>query len=842
MDIRALPENRFSCRDFEKPEAFLGPCMLWFWHGALKSDELSAVLADLKRAGVQSVWALPVPADFRPNHMKTELEPEFLSDAYGEAFRKYAESADGLDMRVWLYDDGGWPSGSACGRVVRENPELAAETLGRVCVKSGESLPSAEGFKDRVLYHTVAADGSATYYLARKRVPPFHAEGVYPHLYPDLLNPRAAKKFLELSHGFYKKHMSAYFGHAIPLVFTDEPGVLPPPWTPDLEESFREAFGYGITEKIPDLFSEDAAGARTRIDYYDWWSGRFCRAFLSSLGDWCAGEGLLSAGHFGGDDETDGARKYGYGHILRALRTLDIPGVDAIWRQVFPGDAKKLKIAVPGSGACEFEVAGNRNFPKFASSVAHQKGSRYALTESFAVYGAGLTFAQMRWITHFQYVRGINLMAAACVQHGMKDYDRVRQRPIFGPQNPMWESFPPYAAYTARLGYLLSLGVPCISAAVYYPVRDIWAGGEASDKAARSYDALTKTLFDLRCDFDVIDDDLLSVPSAAEGGMLAAGPMRYDTVYIGGTEYMSGAARDALRRFADAGGRVVRASDGGGWTESVLPTVDILPADVPVKACKRRIGEDELFFLVNEGTESCACALRVYSGKQAWLLDPETASAYRVGEQFRNGGRWEIPLQFAFADGKTLYFTDENLGKEVYRTREPAKKFFELASGWSVSAVKKYLIGPRVFETGECASAYAPAALGDWSGYFGADFSGEASYKTGFNCSAEDAAVASELDLGDVRHTCGVTLNGVPLGKKVWPPYVFDIRGKVRAGANELTVSVVNTFANQFAHTDSFSQYGVKELSNYHYIALGFEADSLSGGLLGPVKIVLDID
>ena len=56
------------------------------------------------------------------------------------------------------------------------------------------------------------------------------------------------------------------------------------------------------------------------------------------------------------------------------------------------------------------------NFPVYAASVAHQNAVRFAFTESFCVYGNGLTPAQMKWLIDYQYVRGINLPFTAVIR------------------------------------------------------------------------------------------------------------------------------------------------------------------------------------------------------------------------------------------------------------------------------------------------------------------------------------------------------------------------------------------------------------------------------------------
>ena len=51
---------------------------------------------------------------------------------------------------------------------------------------------------------------------------------------------------------------------------------------------------------------------------------------------------------------------------------MDVPGVDAIWRQLFPGRPANY-------------------FPRYAASAAHQNGGRFALSESFGIFGDSLS-------------------------------------------------------------------------------------------------------------------------------------------------------------------------------------------------------------------------------------------------------------------------------------------------------------------------------------------------------------------------------------------------------------------------------------------------------------------
>ena len=152
---------------------------------------------------------------------------------------------------------------------------------------------------------------------------------------------------------------------------------------------------------------------------------------------------------------------------------MDVPGVDVIWRQLWPG-------------------GNNHHFPKYASTVSHQSGLPWSLTESFAVYGSGLTPSQMKWISNYQYVRGINLSVLSCYPQSTKDWFLGGIRPMFGPGNPLWQYMDDYHGYLGRLGYLLSLGNPYIKIALYYPISDIWAGGLELDSVCSSNDELAR--------------------------------------------------------------------------------------------------------------------------------------------------------------------------------------------------------------------------------------------------------------------------------------------------------------------------------------------------------------
>ncbi|MGH3487062.1 MAG: glycosylhydrolase-like jelly roll fold domain-containing protein, partial [Actinopolymorphaceae bacterium] len=123
--------------------------------------------------------------------------------------------------------------------------------------------------------------------------------------------------------------------------------------------------------------------------------------------------------------------------------------------------------------------------------------------------------------------------------------------------------------------------------------------------------------------------------------------------------------------------------------------------------------------------------------------------------------------------------------------------------------------GPLEFECGEgllSAGPWADAGLGSYSG--GVRYRRQVHLDT-----VPGSAV---LDLGAVRGTAEVVVNGQHAGVRIWSPWRLDVSGLLRAGVNDVEVTVYNTLAPYL--DDCSPTMGV------------FPGQRLSG-LLGPVTL-----
>jgi hypothetical protein len=800
--------NAFSRRSFDDPPAHFHPGYFWMINDRIDEAQLIGQLRDMAAHGAKSVCLHPCPPEFRPRIMPTYVDRPYLSKSYFQLIRNMVAECRKLGMNYWLYDEGGWPSGGACGQVLAQNPEA-------------------------FLRQNIVDSGNGPVVLKRRSDPQAGAP------YPNLLTPGVAETFIALTHERHRHSVGGDFGKTIRFAFMDEPkapitspGQLT--WTDDLGEVFHRRKGYAIEPFFADLLRkpsdrEPKAVTQARVDFYDVWSQLFVERFLAPIRTWCRRNNLLSGGHFGGEDEPGGNADYGYGHILRALRGLDLPGVDVIWRQLFP--------AQPGGTPYYDEPSStlkcargklSRPFTKYASSVARQAGSPYVVTETFAVYGNGVTPAQMKWVTDHQYLQGATLMVVSNLSQSRRDHFMAGCRPHFGEVNPLWPYSDLFHRYVARLGYMLTRGRAVHTTALYYDVQSIWAGASRRKKAIARHFALSRQLLERQCDFDYVDDDALAAGRVAQG-MLTVGKMRYDTILVPATDWMAPAARQALETFKASGGRVLDEHQA----DRVSPLVRITPRNGEIRCTKRAWKGHVLYFLTNEATRAVRVKIAVPERGVPVLCDPMDGKLYSIPNETGSAG---TTIDWRFEPCGSALFLFGAKADAAGTVFHPGRRVLRLDHGWTLQPLRQIRVGPHDYENVPLKVAPKPARPGDWRKTLGAYFSGDAAYAINFDNPFSGAA---RLELGTVGHACTVRLNGAEVARRFWGPYTADLSGLLRKGSNRLEVIVTNTLANAIADPEVLRHWSTncQPLSVYEDKQRAFEKESLASGLFGPVKI-----
>ena len=88
-------------------------------HGHPKREEIARQLADYVQKGVNGIIVHP--------RIGLPEEMQYLSESYFKVVKYVVQTAERLDMKVVLYDEGMYPSGSAHGLVAAENVDYASK-------------------------------------------------------------------------------------------------------------------------------------------------------------------------------------------------------------------------------------------------------------------------------------------------------------------------------------------------------------------------------------------------------------------------------------------------------------------------------------------------------------------------------------------------------------------------------------------------------------------------------------------------------------------------------------------------------------------------------------------
>ena len=789
-----INDQKFSYDALKAPRTEFYPSFSWQWASPLSKEEIKRQLDLYAANDVKLLYILPLPKEFRPNTMPTNLEPDYLTDGYFEMYRYAAEYAIKKGMQLWLYDEGGWPSGSACGLVLKNKPHLHY----RVMEKREVSSPYTPGAgalaafcEGKRISEGFESDKSITEYYHRP------AETIF----PNISDAETVDEFIRLTHEQYKMHIGHMFGKSITAVFTDEPHTERLGYPQGFEEKFRERYGYDMLDHLPELYIDpdldvDDAAKKIRIDYTDLLAEVFAENFFLKCRTWCRENNMLFTGHLNGEHVTLD-KKQGFHHILRQLRCFDMPGIDTIWRQVFPGQE-------------------NHFFPRFAGSAANQAGNPYTVSESFAIYGAGLTFDQMRYVMLYQMSRGINMINIMSIHYSFDGLERKGARPAFMPLLPTWRHLKDYCGYTARMSYLMSLGVPENRCAVYMPMTDLWSGGDHAYAAVKSFDNTVFALEARHSPCDIIDDDFLET-AKIENGALVTGTASYTSVVIPNNVTVTEASKKVLNAFKSVGGLVVGTED----VDQVERGAEI--EGVKVNLAKRRVENGMIYLVTNEHTDTDTIKVKFKESGNIYEIDAMHSILYTYEGE---------PLTLASGEGKVFFVTDEKYEAKARRTFTKGEI---TVNDYEIRRESEFIIGDFTFEKHEIDEEYKVAKPGDWCELYGESFSGTVLYRMKFNL--DEIPEAIEIDLGKIGYSCDITLNDNPLGTVCFAPYKLTAECEMLKNENEIIVRVCNTPANQYTTTKWLDEIPKNIIGPYHDIAKQFEHDTLASGLLTPVII-----
>ncbi|OKZ09345.1 MAG: glycosyl hydrolase family 2 [Bacteroides oleiciplenus] len=658
--------------------------------------------------------------------------------------------------------------------------------------------------------------------------------------------------------------------------FNDSYEVYGADWTDDLFEQFARRRGYKLEEHLPEFLSQERTETTRRIvsDYRETLAELLQENFTRQWTDWAHKHGSRTRNQAHGSP----------GNLIDLYATVDVPECE-------------------GFGLSDFGISGLRkdsltrpndsdlSMLKYASSAAHIAGKPFTTSETFT------------WLTeHFrtslsQCKPDIDLMFVSGVNHtyfhgttyspvqaawpGWKFYASIDMSPT----NNIWRDAPAFFDYITRCQSFLQMGQPDNDFLVYLPVYDMWdeQGGrlllfdihKMARRAPRFIEAVHR-IYDAGYDMDYISDNFIRNAMCQDGKILTSGGVSYKALVVPGARLMPADVLEKLLQLVDEGAMIV--------------FLEQYPEDVPglnslsgrraefnnvLAQIKEREGKGNVIFGTDYVRTLAATAAVPEEMKTTFGLsiirrsNPEGHHYFISALKAEDTEGW-VPLAVQARSAMLYNPMNGTSGKARLRQNNGRTEvFLQLASGESVilktfdsqevdvpeygywSEMKNLLSdrqwGFRFVEATPAVGATPDSvSLGSWTELAaeGARHTmGTACYTTTFTVKNPADAGEWMLDLGDVRESARVRINGQEVATLFAVPYRCLAGKYLHAGVNTLEVEVTNLPANRIADMDRrnvpWRIYKDANIVNIHYKKDNYgKWEPVPSGLLGPVRLI----
>ena len=804
------------------------PGTRWWWPGnAVDRENLTRQLEQIAAAGFGGVEVTPIYGV----RGAEDREVEFLSPKYIELLAHAATEAKRLGMQLDMATGTGWPFG---GPWVEPDDGDARVVRG---LSAGPILGNRTGMKVKR-----AAPGGAGLVLN-----PFSRETMERYLLPFDNAFGNAKFPLELIRSQFHDSFE-YQGN----------------WSPTLLERFSKSRGYDLRDHAEALFGRGDPDTVSRVKHdYRQTLDEAHGAYMGAWVKWCHTRGWKARNQAHGSP----------GNLLDLYAGSDIPETETFG---------STPLEIPGFRRDPRDIGKDSPQPimaRFAASAAHVTGKPLVSCEMFTWLREHFraSLAMMKPEIDQMFLAGVNhvLYHGTCyspadaVWPGWQFYASV----AFSPTNTIWRDLPAMNDYIARCQSVLQAGKPDNDVLIYWPISDLWMRPEGMEVRLTMHrtdllmnSAFGKTAQDLiargyGCDF--ISDRQLTEARVDGGAIETSGGSTFRVLIVPACDSMPLPTAKKIAELAKAGATVVflgipktvpglpNHSERRAELQAVMnefTAIASVDAEVLSKAGVRRepladegLGfirrssddGDRFYFIANLTGRAVDKLIPLgVDAKSVAMLDPLTGI---VGGASIADGKVLLQLQ----PGESIILRTFSQGApqlSPWPSRRTTGEPVALGGPWDITFIDG---GPAL---------PAPLKLDkleSWTDAGGEDmknFAGAARYRLDFDAPTSPGATDWLLDLGDVRESARVTLNGQPVGTLWSLPFRTAIGKHLKPGRNVLEIELTSLVANRIRDLD---RRGVewKIMKEINFVNINYKPfdasnwDVTPSGLLGPVTL-----
>ncbi len=569
---------------FKEPTSEYRGTPFWSWNCVLDERELHRQIDEFKEMGFGGFHM----------HCRAGMATDYLSDDFMKLVKSCVKKAKKENMLAWAYDEDRWPSGFAGGIVTKDKQYRQRILVFSPAPPDNEKLLSIRGNNIKGAHIDFGAfdivlndNGELESYkrLSEGETPKGIVYYAYVGIneptprfnnqtYVDTLSPDAIRRFIDVTHEAYKKAVGKEFGKTVPAIFTDEPqfssklrlsfptsgDTIKLPWTDDLEDTYKAAYGESLVEAIPELVWNlpDGRASLTRYRYHSHVCERFTKAFADQCGEWCEKNGIALTGHMM-EEPTLGSQTGMLGEAMPSYRGFQIPGIDML--------------------CAKFEF----NTAKQCQSAVRQYGREAMLSELYGVTSWDFDFRGYKISGDWQAAMGVTVRVPHLAWVSMEGEAKRDYPAAIGYQSPWFKKFGYVEDHFARLNTALTRGKPIARIGVIHPIESYWLhfGPKSqselrSDELETNFANINKWLSFGGFDFDYICETTLPELCKKGGAPLKVGKMAYDAVIVPACETLRSTTLERLEAFRRAGGKLI-------FMGNAPTLLDAAPSDLPAK-------------------------------------------------------------------------------------------------------------------------------------------------------------------------------------------------------------------------------------------------------------------
>jgi hypothetical protein len=400
----------------------------WAINDSLVEETAMADLQLFARCGFDGVV-------FQPRNYPGK--PDYLSKEYFEIVSMLIIYCKTLKLEFWIYDENGWPSGTADGKVLQQNPYLIQEWLELEYPTNNDS-DFEELSKKTVRWKKVKKSG------------------------PSPLDAKATLSFIQIVYEGYKEGLSQEAFEYVTGFFSDEtamplnkeqPSI---PWGEHVKDLYQEKTSRELTKDFSALFFDDVFAVeiteQIRITFWESCATLLTKNYYELLSNWCQKNGKRFTAHLRGEENIALGIPFS-GSTYQVLRSIDTPMIDVLERK-----------------------RSNPLLPRLASSVAAQFHDGNSFCEAMGGAGWGIEPQDVIQMGNWLASADVNLICLHLSQYKL-NAKAIRDWPPSIPKHLNW--LPLFSTMLASLKATEWRSSPKEETLFVLPVRKVMANYHA---------------------------------------------------------------------------------------------------------------------------------------------------------------------------------------------------------------------------------------------------------------------------------------------------------------------------------------------------------------------------